>query len=183
MELLSPARSSSRESLSYSAVIRWSACLIAIGAPFRLTARLWYNHYTTSAENVQHIMPDQSHQFFLNGLGALGRTVDIRPVKGIADLSAETKGFLLHTILSFRKYGNDIVSLVASIIILFPFIFSMLWCRVGVALQPLDQVILHDQLAPADVQRGKIFATEQVVGSCPRDPQGGGDLCGINDVR
>ena len=42
-------------------------------------------------------MPDQSHQFFLNGLGALGRTEDIRPVKGIADLSAETKGFLLHS--------------------------------------------------------------------------------------
>ena len=128
-------------------------------------------------------MPDQSHQFFLNGLGALGRTVDIRPVKGIADLSAETKGFLLHSMLSFRKCGNDIVSLVASIIVLFPFIFSMLWCRVGVALQPLDQVILHDQLASADVQRGKILAAEQIVSSCPRDPQDRSDLRGIQDVR
>ena len=71
----------------------------------------------------------------------------------------------------------------ASIIVLFPFIFSMLWCRVGVALQPLGQVILHDQLASANVQRGKILAAEQIVGSCPRDPQDRGDLCGINDVR
>ena len=59
----------------------------------------------------------------------------------------------------------------------------MLWCRVGVALQPGNQVILHDQLASADVQRWEILAAEQIVGSCPRDPQGGGDLCGINDVR
>lgn len=115
-------------------------------------------------------MPDQSHQFFLNGLGALGRTVDIRPIKGIADLSADAECFVLHVLLSFRKCGNDIVSLVASIIVLFPFIFSMLWCRVGVALQPLDQVILHDQLASADVQRREILAAEQIVGSCPRDP-------------
>lgn len=65
-------------------------------------------------------MPDQSHQFFLNGLGALGRTVDIRPIKGIADLSADAECFVLHVLLSFRKCGNDIVSLVASIIVLFP---------------------------------------------------------------
>ena len=109
--------------------------------------------------------------------------MDIRPVKGIADLSAETKGFLLHSMLSFRKCGNDIVSLVASIIVLFPFIFLMLWCRVGVALQPGDEVIFHDQLASADVQRGKILAAEQIVGSCPRDPQDRGDLRGIQDVR
>ena len=128
-------------------------------------------------------MPDQSHQFFFKGLGALGRTVGIRPVKGIADLSAETKGFLLHSMLSFRKCGNDIVSLVASIIVLFPFIFSMLWCRAGVALQPGDEVILHDQFASADVQRREILAAEQIVGSCPRNPQGRSDLCGIQDVR
>ena len=59
----------------------------------------------------------------------------------------------------------------------------MFWCRVSVAFQPGDEVILHDQLAPADVQRREIHAAEQIVGSCPRDPQGGGDLCGINDVR
>jgi len=128
-------------------------------------------------------MPDQSHQFFLNGLGALGRTEDIRPVKGIADLSAETKGFLLHSMLSFWKCGNDIVSLVASIIVLFPFIFSMLWCRVGVASQPLDQVILHDQFASADVQRREIIAAQQIASSCPRDPQDRSDLRGIQDVR
>mgnify|MGYP003391424038 CR=1 FL=1 len=59
------------------------------------------------------------------------------------------------------------MSLVASIIVLFPFIFSMLWCRVGVALQPLDQVILHDQLASANMQRGEILAVEQIVGKVP----------------
>ena len=128
-------------------------------------------------------MPDQSHQFFLNGLGALGRTVEIRPVKGIADLSADAECFVLHVLLSFRKCGNDIVSLVASIIVLFPFIFSMLWCCVGVAFQPGDEVILHDQFASADVQRGKILAAEQIVSSCPRDPQDRGDLRGIQDVR
>ena len=128
-------------------------------------------------------MPDQSYQFFFKGLGALGRTVDIRPVKGVADLSAETKGFLLHSMLSFRKCWNDIVSLVASIIVWFPFIFSMLWCRVGVALQPGDEVTFHNQFASADVQRRKILAAEQIVGSCPRDPQGRSDLRGIQDVR
>ena len=109
--------------------------------------------------------------------------MDIRPVKGIADLSADAECFVLHVLLSFRKCGNDIVSLVASIIVLFPFIFSMLWCRVGVALQPLDQVILHDQLASANVQRGEIHAIQQIVGSCPRDSQGSRDLRGIEDVR
>ena len=128
-------------------------------------------------------MPDQSHQFFLNGLGALGRTVDIRPVKGIADLSADAECFVLHVLLTFRKCGNDIVSLMASIILVFPFIFSKLLCRVGVALQPGDEVILHDQLASADVQRGEILAAEQIVGSCPRNPQGRSDLRGIQDVR
>lgn len=109
--------------------------------------------------------------------------MNIRPIKGVADLSADAECFVLHVLLSFRKCGNDIVSLMASIIVLFPFIFSMLLCRVGVAFQPLDQVILHDQLAPADVQRGEILTAEQIVGSCPRDPQGRGYLRGIQDVR
>ena len=146
-------------------------------------AHLWWIHYTISTGKVQCFLPDQSPDFVLKGLGARGRIVEIRPIKGIADLSAETKGFLLHSMLSFRKCGNDIVSLMASIIVLFPFIFSMLWCRVGVAFQPLDQVILHDQLASANVQRGKILAAEQIVGSCPRDSQSRGDLRGIQDVR
>ena len=58
----------------------------------------------------------------------------------------------------------------------------MLWCCVGVALQPSDEVILHDQFASADVQRREILAAEQIVGSCPRDPQDRGDLRGIQDV-
>ena len=146
-------------------------------------AHLWWIHYTISTEKVQCFLPDQSPDFILEGLGARGRIVEIRPIKGIADLSADAECFILHVLLSFRKCGNDIVSLMASIIVLFPFIFSMLWGRVGVALQPLGQVILHDQLASANVQRGKILAAEQIVGSCPRDPQDRGDLCGINDVR
>ena len=146
-------------------------------------AHLWWIHYTISTEKVQCFLPDQSPDSVLKGLGARGRIVEIRPVKGIADLSADAECFVLHVLLSFRKCGNNIVSLVASIIVLFPFTFSMLWCRVGVALQPLDQVILHDQLASANVQRREILAAEQIVSSCPRDPQGGGDLCGINDVR
>lgn len=146
-------------------------------------AHLWWLHYTISTEKVQCFLPDQSPDFVLEGLGARGRIVEIRPVKGIADLSADAECFVLHVLLSFRKCGNDIVSLMASIIVLFPFIFSMLWYRVGVVLQPLDQVILHDQLASADVQRGEILAAEQIVGSCPRDSQSRGDLRGIQDVR
>ena len=146
-------------------------------------AHLWWSHYTISTDKVQCFLPDQSPDFVLKGLGARGRIVEIRPVKGIADLSADAECFVLHESLAFWKSGNDIVSLMASIIVLFPFIFSMLWCRVSVALQPLDQVILHDQLASTDVQRGKILAAEQIVSSCPRDPQGRSDLCGIQDVR
>ena len=146
-------------------------------------AHLWWIHYTISTEKAQRFLPNQSPDFVLEGLGARGRIVEIRPIKGIADLSADAECFVLHVLLSFRKCGNDIVSLVASIIVLFPFIFSMLWCRVGVTSQPLDQVILHDQLASADVQRGEILAAEQVVGSCPREPQDRGDLRGVQDVR
>ena len=114
-------------------------------------AHLWWIHYTISTEKVQRFLPDQSPDFVLEGLGARGRIVEIRPIKGIADLSADAECFVLHVLLSFRKCGNDIVSLVASIIVLFPFIFPMLWCCVGVALQPSDEVILHDQFASADV--------------------------------
>ena len=146
-------------------------------------AHLWWIHYTISTEKVQCFLPDQSPDFVFKRLGARGRIVEIRPVKGIADLSADAECFVLHVLLSFRKCGNDIVSLMASIIVLFPFIFSMLWCRVGVALQPLDQVILHDQLASADVQRREILAAEQIVSACPRDPQDRGDLRGNQDVR
>lgn len=118
MELLSPANSSSRESLSYRAVIRCSACLIAILAPFRLAVRLWYSHYTTSPANVQRFPLDQSHNLILKGLGGLGRLIHIRPVAGIADASAEPKCSFnaLHESLAFWKCWNDIVSLVASII-------------------------------------------------------------------
>lgn len=60
--------------------------------------------------------------------------MNIRPIKGVADLSADAECFVLHVLLSFRKCGNDIVSLMASIILVFPFIVSMLLCRVRVAL-------------------------------------------------
>ena len=61
-------------------------------------------------------MPDQSQNFVLKGLGGLGRIVNLRPIKGVADASAEIIGLVLQCLLAFWKCGNDIVSLMASII-------------------------------------------------------------------
>lgn len=61
-------------------------------------------------------MLDQSQNFVLKGLGGLGRIVNLRPIKGVADTSAEMISLVLQCLLSFWKYGNDIVSLMASII-------------------------------------------------------------------